>query len=167
MYAIKKRKVNLKIGFIDLLLSFSTYLGYIGSFKLITFYLINGDLSIGVFAAVYYSLNKLMKGMSDRIELFGSIYHNANLSSKLYDYLEIPEQNREEVDFPKFEKIKLMDVSFRYPYRDKDSLKNINLEITKGSKLAIVGPNGSGKTTLVKIIMGLFRHLGGEVFTTT
>ncbi|MEK5033999.1 ABC transporter ATP-binding protein [Paenibacillus sp. FSL R7-0302] len=160
----KEWKANLKIGMIDLLLSFITYLGYIGSFVLITYFLLKGELSIGIFAAVYYSLNKLMNSMSDMMELFGSIYQNANLAGKLYDYLEIPENPTETVELPPLEKITLRDVSFTYPYRNKESLKNINLEIYKGSKLAIVGANGSGKTTLVKIITGLFQTSGGEIF---
>ncbi|WP_179088218.1 MULTISPECIES: ABC transporter ATP-binding protein [Paenibacillus] len=159
----KEWKANLKIGLVDLLLSFITYLGYIGSFALITYSLLNGDLSIGIFAAVYYSLNKLMNGMSDMMELFGNIYQNANLAGKLYDYLAIPESSGEEIQLPELEKLTLRNVSFTYPYKDKESLRNIDLEIAKGTKLAIVGTNGSGKTTLVKIIMGLFRMSEGEV----
>lgn len=37
-------------------------------------------------------------------------------------------------------------------------LKNINLEINYGEKVAIVGQNGSGKTTLMKTILGLYSN---------
>ena len=43
-------------------------------------------------------------------------------------------------------------------------LKNINLDILKGEKVAILGLSGSGKTTLLNIIGGLDRCSEGEVF---
>ena len=43
-------------------------------------------------------------------------------------------------------------------------LKGINLELNKGSIVAIMGPNGSGKTTLLKAILGLVKHDSGEIY---
>ena len=42
-------------------------------------------------------------------------------------------------------------------------LKNINLRILTGEKIAIVGENGSGKTTLIKLINGLLHPTTGEI----
>jgi Cu-processing system ATP-binding protein len=42
-------------------------------------------------------------------------------------------------------------------------LKGINLELNKGSIVAIMGPNGSGKTTLLKSILGLVKPDSGEI----
>jgi len=43
-------------------------------------------------------------------------------------------------------------------------LKGINLELNKGSIVAIMGPNGSGKTTLLKSILGLVKPDSGEIY---
>ncbi|WP_456464242.1 ABC transporter ATP-binding protein [Persephonella sp.] len=43
-------------------------------------------------------------------------------------------------------------------------LKGINLELTKGQVVAILGPNGSGKTTLIKSILGLVIPTSGEIY---
>ncbi|AKX34097.1 ABC transporter ATP-binding protein [Spiroplasma litorale] len=48
-------------------------------------------------------------------------------------------------------------------YSKKIVLKNINLEIKKGEKIAIMGLNGSGKTTLAEIILKIFSPSSGEV----
>lgn len=61
-------------------------------------------------------------------------------------------------------KIKLVNVSFRYPGTQSYILENINLEIDAKSKIAIVGENGSGKTTLIKLICGLLRPTEGQIF---
>ena len=59
--------------------------------------------------------------------------------------------------------IRLEHVSYRYPGSDADSLKDINLTIHPGEKLAVVGLNGAGKTTLVKLICGLLDPTEGTV----
>lgn len=42
-------------------------------------------------------------------------------------------------------------------------LKNINLKIEAGQKLALIGPSGQGKSTLIKIISGLIRPSSGRI----
>ena len=42
-------------------------------------------------------------------------------------------------------------------------LQDVNLSISVGQKVCMVGPNGGGKTTLVKLILGLLRPSSGEV----
>lgn len=54
-------------------------------------------------------------------------------------------------------------VSFKYPGQDIYALKNINLKISDGTKLAIVGVNGAGKTTLIKLIMKLYEPTQGRI----
>lgn len=46
------------------------------------------------------------------------------------------------------------------------ALRNVNLEIPRGSMYALLGPNGAGKTTLLKILMGLLRPSSGEALLT-
>ncbi|MDP2690654.1 MAG: ATP-binding cassette domain-containing protein, partial [Deltaproteobacteria bacterium] len=57
-------------------------------------------------------------------------------------------------------------ISRRYgkPGVGVDALSEINLEVEKGSFLALVGPSGSGKTTLLNLIGGLDLPDGGRIF---
>jgi len=48
-------------------------------------------------------------------------------------------------------------------YDDTPITKPINMEVSKGDHIAIIGPNGVGKTTLIKTIAQRQRQLGGEV----
>jgi len=54
--------------------------------------------------------------------------------------------------------IQVKDLSFRYPGADRDTLRNVNLEIQRGDFVAVVGGNGSAKTTLCKTFNGLVPH---------
>jgi len=60
--------------------------------------------------------------------------------------------------------IKLKNICFSFDKKNKFILKNINLEIKKGSKVGIKGATGSGKSTLGNIIIGLLDPTEGQLF---
>lgn len=62
--------------------------------------------------------------------------------------------------------VEFKNVSFRYPGIGEDgsfALKDINLKIKVGERLAVVGENGSGKTTFIKLLCRLYDPSEGEV----
>lgn len=60
--------------------------------------------------------------------------------------------------------IQIKNLSYSYPTK-KDTIKNINLIVKKGSFTCVVGENGSGKSTLLKCILGLNKGYTGEIIT--
>lgn len=58
--------------------------------------------------------------------------------------------------------VQLQNVDYSYENK-KEVLKNINIEIKKGEKIALLGENGSGKSTLVKIMVGLLEPDSGSI----
>ena len=58
--------------------------------------------------------------------------------------------------------IQIKKLNFSYPSK-KDTLKDINFNVKKGSFTCIVGENGSGKSTLLKCILGLNKDYTGEI----
>jgi ATP-binding cassette subfamily B protein len=59
--------------------------------------------------------------------------------------------------------IRFEDVSFRYPGTDVDVLQDVNLELSAGSVVALVGENGAGKTTLVKLLCRFYEPTEGRI----
>src|SRR5574344_5729 len=74
-------------------------------------------------------------------------------------------ENKDAIPLPKCDKwkFKFENVSFKYPKQENYSLKNINLTISSGEKLAIVGLNGAGKTTFVKLLLRLYDVTEGRI----
>lgn len=54
-------------------------------------------------------------------------------------------------------------VCFAYPGADEEILKDIDIKICPGEKIALVGPNGAGKTTLIKLLCGMYEPTRGEI----
>lgn len=63
-----------------------------------------------------------------------------------------------------FEVLDFQNVTFRYPNTDFDATKDINLQIKKGEKIAIVGLNGAGKTTLIKLLYKFYNPNEGDIY---
>jgi ATP-binding cassette, subfamily B, bacterial len=61
------------------------------------------------------------------------------------------------------EGITLRDVSFSYPGTERQALRDVNLTLPAGARVAIVGENGAGKTTLVKLLCGFYPTTTGQV----
>ena len=59
--------------------------------------------------------------------------------------------------------IEMQEVSFAYGESAKMTIRNLNLHIRPGEKIALVGYNGAGKTTLVKLLMRLYDVRAGAI----
>lgn len=87
--------------------------------------------------------------------------------SKIQEYLNIPEpfsfEGGAQPPAANGYELRLENVSFRYPDTKKDILKQMNLTIHPGEKLAVVGLNGAGKTTMVMLLCGFYDPTEGRV----
>lgn len=68
------------------------------------------------------------------------------------------------VDLGTIERLRFDHVRFRHKTAQFDALSDISFEVGKGETIAFVGPSGSGKSTLVKLLVGLYTPLEGEVY---
>lgn len=59
--------------------------------------------------------------------------------------------------------IELKHVSFEY-YKGHEVLKDVDLKIPEGKKVAIIGENGVGKTTLINLLLGIVSPTSGEIY---
>ena len=75
----------------------------------------------------------------------------------------IPEKPNAPTLAPLTGSITLEDVTFQYGNNKKSVLKNVDLEIERGSMVALVGESGGGKSTLVKLIQRLYDPTGGAI----
>jgi ATP-binding cassette subfamily B protein len=104
--------------------------------------------------------------VSAMLAAVGGMYEDNLYLSTLYEYLEteVPAPGGAAVRGPHPEDgVRFEDVSFTYPGAEQPALEHINLHLTPGSSLALVGENGSGKTTLIKLLTRLYAPGAGRI----
>ncbi len=78
--------------------------------------------------------------------------------------IKVESQGEKEVS-PPFKGLEFKNVSFKYHSTPEEmALEDINLTISPGEKLAIVGPSGAGKTTLINLIPRFYEPLEGVIY---
>ena len=67
------------------------------------------------------------------------------------------------IQLAKVDTLAFSNVSFKHLSGRTNALNHINFAVSNGETIAFVGPSGSGKTTLVKLLVGLYQPIEGEV----
>ena len=129
---------------------------------------INGDMTLGMMTAMQYILGQLNAPISQFIK-FVQETQDANISMERMS--EIQERDDEEKsgneyirEIPDNADIVFHNVDFQYngPHSDK-VLDNVDITIPQNKVTAIVGASGSGKTTMIKMMLGFYEPVSGEV----
>jgi ATP-binding cassette subfamily B protein len=164
LLAVKTWKAELRTRLLELGMKMVTLAGYFGILYMLVAAMLNGEISIGSFAAVFASIG-FMFGMMEEVitSQIGSMTKNLGTVRNFIRFLKLPERSGEDVQINAGDGVVLSGVSFRYPGADNESLADITLELKKGETVAIVGENGAGKTTLVKLMTGLYVPSTGVV----
>jgi ATP-binding cassette, subfamily B, bacterial len=95
------------------------------------------------------------------------LYREADASLTTYDALlrRTIETNPEEpVETGPITHLRFDHVVFRHPDSATNAIDDISLEASAGDTIAFVGPSGSGKSTMVKLLVGLYRPVQGEIY---
>ncbi|MGB3366175.1 MAG: peptidase domain-containing ABC transporter, partial [Acidaminobacteraceae bacterium] len=128
---------------------------------------LDGKLTIGQLLVFNSLLAYFIDPVKNLINLQPMMQTAIVASDRLGEILDI-EKEKEIDDYKKIKptslkgSIELKNVDFRYGTREM-VLKNINMHIKEGERIALVGESGSGKTTLVKLILDLYSPENGEI----
>ncbi|MBO2581833.1 peptidase domain-containing ABC transporter [Shewanella algae] len=125
-----------------------------------------GSLTVGMILAFIAYKNQLTERMTNFIEqviLFRMLrLHLERISDIAMSDIEANRDAKFQLPEAKGE-LELKNVSFRYADNEAWIIKDLNLKVTSGESLAIIGASGCGKSTLVKIMLGLLKPTEGKV----
>lgn len=94
-------------------------------------------------------------------------YREAQASLTTFDQLmQKPIEQRPEnpIEINELNEMRFEDVVFRHQSATQNSIDGISFNVQTGDTIAFVGPSGSGKSTLVKLLVGLYKPLSGDIF---
>ena len=162
----RNRKIRRKLNVIEpakwvLYNLLSTILPYL----YITFMLNTNKTQTAAYVAMIPALSTLSWYSSDVVELIVLLAKESAFVVNLREFLSYKPKtdSAELIKAENLSDIRIKNMGFTYEGAEKPTLHDININIRKGEKIAIVGHNGAGKTTLVKLIMGLYHATEGEI----
>ena len=143
-------------------------LGFYGSYAWIVWRTVEGSISLGDMT-LYLSLFRQGQSTFQAIlSGIGAIYENNLFMAHLFDFLDLKPQmalaaRRQRLPVSLRAGIEFRRVGFRYPDSGDWAVRDIDLRIRPGEKIALVGPNGAGKTTLIKLLSRLYDPTEGAI----
>ncbi|HUF73850.1 MAG TPA: ABC transporter ATP-binding protein [Gammaproteobacteria bacterium] len=141
-------------------------LAFYGAYVWVALATIAGAITLGQMTMYLLVFKQGQGAVSAMLTSMGGMYEDNLYLSNLYGFMEEPEPvqagHRTEGANPE-EGMVFENVSFTYPGSKQPTIRDLNLRITPGRSLALVGHNGSGKTTLVKLMAGLYAPDDGRI----
>jgi ATP-binding cassette subfamily B protein len=143
-------------------------LSYYFAYAWIVFRAIGGAITLGDMT-LYLSIFRQSQNIFESLFFsLSDLYENALFMSNLFAFLDLKplmpvSTNPIELPGKIVHGVEFRNVSFQYADRTDFALKNVNLTIKPGEKIALVGANGAGKTTLVKLLTRLYDPSEGQV----
>lgn len=145
------------------------FLSELCAYLIVCFYCGLGAFPVGSVVKYVGYLGLLTSNLGYLLQLTQRLKVNEQYLEVYLDYFDIPNDmyqgslSVEKRSDKKFD-IEFKNVSFKYQGTDNYALKNINLDLKVGERLAVVGMNGSGKTTFIKLLCRLYDPTEGEIF---
>lgn len=159
----KVLKAQLKVKTLEFISSLLTVGGYGGVLYLLVNSLLKGNITTGTFAAVFSSIGYTFMMADEGLEELLAPTNRIATVKNFIDALDIPVQQKKNIDVDFKNGITLENISFRYTGSMQNAVNNVSLKINVGETIAIVGTNGSGKTTLARLLLGIYSPDKGTV----
>ena len=164
----QNRKLSIRRGISGAALSVIGTLGYYAAYVSILLQAVRGAITIGSLTFLAGTFARSRDLVESILNNAGTVFGQALYLKDLFDFFEmkptivspaggrkIPEAIKEGFVFK--------NVGFRYPESEKWAIRNVNLIIGPGERIALVGENGAGKTTLTKLIARLYDPTEGSI----
>ena len=120
----------------------------------------NFSLYLGVSATFFSYINSLLNNVNNLLARSREV-------DDFRSFLDIDTGKKQDaIPVPKYDTYEFVfeNVSFKYPKADKYALRNLNLTVKAGERLAVVGLNGAGKTTFIKLLLRIYEPTEGKIY---
>ncbi|WP_225640442.1 ABC transporter ATP-binding protein [Streptomyces werraensis] len=124
----------------------------------------SGRIAPSVAATAVIAVQTTLAALSQVVMNGAAVFHTSLYLSDMQAFLDdaaarAPRRGPAQVASP-VEEIRLEEVAYRYPGKEKPAVDGVSLTLRRGEILAVVGVNGSGKSTLTRLVTGI--HLADK-----
>ncbi len=127
---------------------------------------VRGGITVGALSSFLSYANQYTKPFNEISGVVTELQNAIVCAGRILEVIEEEEEADSSKDGVEVKgergRVKLCGVDFSYS-KDRKLIENLNLDIKKGQRVAIVGPTGSGKTTLINLLMRFYDVDSGEI----
>jgi ATP-binding cassette subfamily B protein len=143
-------------------------LGYYGAYVYVIWRTLRGAYDIGQFTFLTAAIQQASSNLQQVFSTASGIADQALFLTDLIAFFEMQptvqsNPNGVPAPAPIRSGFEFRNVSFAYPGTERTVLKNFNLTLSPGERIALIGENGQGKTTVVKLITRLYDPTEGQI----
>jgi ATP-binding cassette, subfamily B, bacterial len=143
-------------------------LGYYGAYVYVIWRTLGGAYDIGQFTFLTAAIQQASSNLQQVFSTASGIADQALFLTDLIAFFDMQPTVQSKPDgLPTPKSIQkgfeFRNVSFAYPGTERRVLKNFNLTLSPGERIALIGENGQGKTTVVKLITRLYDPTEGQI----
>jgi ATP-binding cassette subfamily B protein len=141
-------------------------IGYVGVAILGGYLAINGRIEVGQIQSFFQYIRQFTQPINQLMQVANMFQSTAAAAERVFEFLAVEEEvqtveNPVSIDGLNGQ-VEFKNVHFGY-HADKIIINNFSTKVSKGQKIAIVGPTGAGKTTMVKLLMRFYDINSGEI----
>ncbi|MGW4745050.1 ATP-binding cassette domain-containing protein [Streptomyces sp. NPDC004290] len=128
---------------------------------------VTGRIALAVAATAVIAVQTTLAALSQVVTYGAALFHTSLYLGDMQSFLDdaaarAPRRGSRSHSAPA-EEIRLDEVVYQYPGKDRPAVDGVSLALRRGQILAIVGANGSGKSTLTRLLTGIYLPDKGKV----
>lgn len=129
---------------------------------------IHGDMTLGMMLAIQYIIGQLNTPVDQLMNFFYSLQDVKISLERINEIHQMDDENGKEGLLTsiedKNEGIDIKNIIFKYdPHALRKTIDDVRIHIPQGKVTAIVGASGNGKTTLIRLMLGYYSVLEGQI----
>lgn len=157
-------RANFTGSIVQPLIKFANSLAYICINLIGGLLIVHQGVSVGTVVTIVLFSRQFASPLEQIANGFANINHVKACARRVYEILDLEEESRQTGTLPEAVRgqVEFRDVCFSYD-PEKPLIQNLNLKVSPGQKVAIVGPTGAGKTTIVNLLMRFYDLDSGSI----
>ena len=164
----ENRALSVRRGVVSALLSILGTIGYYAAYVIILLHAVRGEITIGMLTFLAASFARGRDVIQSILLSASNVYEQALYLRDLFVFLDM----RPTIESPPNARLvptkiesgfAFKNVGFRYPGSERWAVRNVDMVLQPGERVALVGENGAGKTTITKLMARLYDPTEGRI----
>ena len=164
----ENRALSIRRGLVSALLSILGTIGYYAAYIIILLHAVRGEITIGMLTFLAASFARGRDVIQSILMSASNVYEQALYLRDLFIFLDMrptieSPPNARRVPMKLETGFVFENVGFRYPGSERWAVRNVDMVLEPGERVALVGENGAGKTTITKLMARLYDPTEGRI----